>query len=217
MATHSIELYRRELQGKLCRHVDHGEDFGPLIAAMTRVVHETGTNGIAAPQLGAYVQLAVVRKQVSGVRCQMSGKTLSAASILEPETCNLVPAFEVLINPRVVNLAGKDLLDTECCLSLPPIEEATARIWRSEIAHVRAGTVENPNAEEVHIYRGTAARTVQHEIDHLQGIFFIDRCQPVARGIVLRRFERYLREQEIERREGTTCSVLRGETAVCLQ
>lgn len=204
MSTLSIELYRKELQGKLCRRLqksdfERGEDLRSLIAAMTRLVHETGTNGIAAPQLGAYVQLVVVRKQVSDVRFQVSG--CGGHGFPTPETCNLAPSFEVLVNPRIVNLAGRDLLETECCLSLPPVSgpgAATARIWRSEIAHVRTGTVENPDAEELRIYKGTAARWVQHEIDHLQGIFFIDRCQPVGRGIVLRRFERYLREQEAD-------------------
>ncbi len=175
----SIDLYCKELAGKLCRRVQGSDDLGALLAEMTRVAGEAGAPGLAAPQLGVFLQVAIVALAPAGAAA---------------------PPRVVLVNPRIVNLGGRDLLETESCLSLPPVEEATARIWRSEIAHVRSGTRENPEADELRIYKGAAARRVQHEIDHLQGIFFIDRCQPVARGIVLRRFEQHLRKQEIERR-----------------
>jgi len=58
--------------------------------------------------------------------------------------------------------------------------------------HVRNGTLEEPDAENLTIYRGAAARIVQHEIDHLDGVFFIDRCQPVGKAHVLRAYESFL-------------------------
>lgn len=172
----TVDLYRRELAGKACRRVEKSDDLPALIERMTRIAKESRTFGLSAPQVGVYIQLAIVITESRAVR--------------------------VLVNPEIVNLAGRDLLETENCLSLPPIDQATARIWRSEFAHVRSGTVENPDAAQLTVYNGTLARRVQHEIDHLHGIFFIDRCQSVARNIVLRRFAQYLRRREIERRGG---------------
>jgi peptide deformylase len=164
----SIHLYRQELVGKLCRRVSWSDKIEDLIEEMTQRMKERGRKGLAAPQVGAYLQLALV--------------TLPSEKI------------EILVNPEIVNLGGKDLLEAEGCVSLPPAEQATARVWRSEIAHVRSGTIDNPEAAHIAVYRGQTARTVQHEIDHLQGIFFVDRCQPIARGIVLRKYEDYLKK-----------------------
>jgi peptide deformylase len=165
----SLELYRKELVNKPCRRVKASDDIAALIDGMKRLLKQYDGVGLAAPQLGIFLQLAIV--------------------LLPPSN-----SLHVLINPEIVNMAGKDLLETESCLSLPPTDLAKAKVWRSEIVHVRSGTVENPDAAELTIYRGGAARIVQHEIDHLQGVFFIDHCQSMAKGIVLRAYEQFLRE-----------------------
>lgn len=170
----SLVLYRRDLLKKLCRRVQSPDDLAPFIEGMSQIVRQTGTVGLAAPQIGVDLQLVILAAP--------SGE------------------IDVLVNPEIANLAGKDLVASESCLSLPPTDQATARVWRSEIVHVRTGTVEDPNAAKIVIYKGALARTVQHEIDHLYGIFFIDRCQTLARCIVLRRFEQYLQRQEVGRR-----------------
>lgn len=170
-----VEFYRRDLAGKVCRRVQRSDDLRSLVAEMTRIMKASGTAGLAAPQVGVFLQVALIQK-------------------LNPHD-----GVDVLVNAEIANLAGKDLLDTESCLSLPPTGEATARIWRSEVVHVRAGTLENPDADQVTVYKGAMARVVQHEIDHLDGIFFIDRCQSVAREIVLRRFALYLRSNSGQR------------------
>ena len=169
----ALDLYRQELVGKPCRRVEKSDDLMPLIEEMIAFLKTYGGGGLSAPQVGNYIQLAIA---------------ITAPSVVE-----------VLINPEIVNLAGRDLLVTEGCLSLPPANQATARVWRSEIAHVRSGTLEDPEADVVTIYKGESARIVQHEIDHLKGVFFIDHCGPVGRNIALRRFGKYLRNQQIEK------------------
>jgi peptide deformylase len=166
----SLDLYRHELAGKHCRRVRETDDVRSLIQAMERFCSMHGGASLAAPQVGHSLRLAILMAE--------PGKP------------------KLLINPEVVNLGGKDLFEPEGCLSLPPHDEATARVWRSEIAHVASGTLENPDARVVTIYKGRLARVAQHEIDHLDGLFFIDRCGPVAKGLVLRRFNRYLLEKQ---------------------
>lgn len=171
----ALNLYRRELAGKPCRRVTKADNVLGLIERMANVLKSYGGPGLAAPQIGEYIQLAIV---------------VSAPG-----------EITALINPEVTNLAGRDLFETEGCLSLPPCDQATARVWRSEIAHVASGTVEDPEESIITIYKGQPARAVQHEIDHLNGIYFIDHCGPVAKGIVLRRFNQFLQQQGAERKQ----------------
>jgi peptide deformylase len=183
-----IDLYRRDLAGKKCRRVTKadGDEALRLIQEMIAFCRVHDGAGLAAPQVGVYLQLAI--------------------ALVAPKT------VEILVNPEIVNLGGRELLEYEGCLSLPPYESPhgrgpvrgdpelpnplnQARVWRSEIAQVRCGTLEDPEAGRVKVYKGWPARLVQHEIDHLQGRFFIDRLKPVARGLVLRRYEKFLKEQ----------------------
>jgi len=166
----TLEFYRANLEDRPCRRLDHLDsgNIQPLAEQMARLCRRAHGSGLAAPQVGIDVQLAI-----------------------------LIPApgkIELLVNPEIVNLGGRDLLESEGCLSLPPSDLATAPVWRSEIAHVRSGTVEDPEAGIVTVYKGYPARIAQHEIDHLHGIFFIDRCRFVSREIVLRRYRKFLHE-----------------------
>jgi peptide deformylase len=155
----AVKLYHPDLVGKPCRDVE--KEDAPrarrLIEQMAQHCLETDSKGMAAPQAGIFVRLAVA--------VGSGGRRVT------------------LVNPEIVMMGGRDLLQGEECLSLPG---ATAKVWRSEIVHVRAGTIEEPKKLRVTAYKGELARIVQHEIDHLNGIFFIDRCQAVSRGIALR-------------------------------
>lgn len=176
------ELYRPDLERKACRRVtlEDASVLPELVAKMA--AHCAAHNGcaLAAPQVGIYIQLAVV---------------------IDPESNGpLAPWQLTLVNPVITNLGGRDILDHEGCLSLPPPMEATAKVWRSETVTFTNGTVRNPDANEEHIYHRWLARIVQHEIDHLHpagGIFFINRIGFPARERVLRMYE-----QEKSRRDG---------------
>lgn len=74
-----------------------------------------------------------------------------------------------LINPVIVAQEGKEV-DTEGCLSIPGVE---AEVLRAEKVTVEA---QNRNGEKFTISgKGLLARALQHEIDHLNGILFIDK------------------------------------------
>lgn len=171
----SLEYYRPELVDKPCRRVvksDHLPALIALVQEMTHLMKQHNGVGLAAPQVGIFIQLAIFQIPPS-------------------------KDVHVLVNPEIVNLSGKDLLEAESCLSLPPADRAKARVWRSEIVDVRSGTLEEPDAARHAIYKAQAARIVQHEIDHLHGVFFIDRCQDVGRGVALRVYSQFLREMPV--------------------
>lgn len=76
-----------------------------------------------------------------------------------------------LINPEIVSREGSEL-ETEGCLSLP---EITLKVRRAAKVRVKA---QNREGKRVEIAgEGMLARALQHEIDHLDGILFIDRAE----------------------------------------
>ena len=92
-----------------------------------------------------------------------------------------------LINPVVVSAEGKQV-EEEGCLSLPEIRE---KVQRAERVKVRAQNVKGEWFE----VEGTEllARALLHEIDHLDGILFIDRISRLKRELVLRKIKKMQR------------------------
>ena len=90
----------------------------------------------------------------------------------------------VLINPEIIDRKGKQV-EEEGCLSLPDIRE---KVSRAEWVKVRAQDVNGKTFE----IEGTEllGRCMQHEIDHLDGILFIDRLSRLKRDLVLRRIKK---------------------------
>ncbi len=95
-----------------------------------------------------------------------------------------VGAF-ALVNPRVVDASRKTDRAPEGCLSIPGMEEV---VERPEFVVVEGFT---PGGEPVTVEAsGLLSRALQHEIDHLNGILFIDRISPLKRRILLRKWQK---------------------------
>ena len=91
---------------------------------------------------------------------------------------------QALINPVIVERGGQVTAE-EGCLSIPGIY---AHITRSEWVKVEAKDVEG-RPLKIH-GRGLLARVLQHEIDHLDGVLFIDHLDPVTRDRIKRRIKK---------------------------
>lgn len=103
---------------------------------------------MAAPQLGYNKRIIVVREDMSN-----------------KDNATFVP----LINPVVIKTEGKIVEDYEGCLSVPSVYGKVGRPYKARIKAV------TENGEEVRLKAtGFLARTLLHEIDHLDGILFID-------------------------------------------
>jgi peptide deformylase len=137
-----------------------------LIDDMVETMHAAPGVGLAAPQIGRSIRLAVVDVTVGE----------------DPE------ALHLLLNPEIVEESGQEV-DVEGCLSIPDFTEKVVRPGR---VVVRSLTAE---AEAVEFeFEGYEARAVCHEIDHLNGVLFIDRL----RGLRRERGKRHLRKLERE-------------------
>jgi peptide deformylase len=89
-----------------------------------------------------------------------------------------------LINPVIIDRGG-EVIAEEGCLSIPGI---FAPVTRSEWVDVEAKDIDG---RPVKIHgRGLLARVLQHEMDHLDGVLFIDHLDPVARDRIKRRIKK---------------------------
>jgi peptide deformylase len=155
-----------------------------LIERMRDTMRAAPGVGLAAPQIGESLQLAVLEDRAEYV------DGADPAWIAERER-TVVP-FCVLINPRLTVTAQEQVEFFEGCLSLAGFTALVAR--------ARAVSVEclNELAEPVVIEaRGWHARILQHEIDHLNGRLYIDRM--VRRSFMTTaNHARYWKDQSIE-------------------
>ena len=96
----------------------------------------------------------------------------------------------VLVNPEIIEKEGCQV-DEEGCLS---VIDLTANVERYSKLLVRAQDLDGKTWEFPAV--DFLARVIQHELDHLNGILFIDRLSPLKRTLYKKRLKKILREQE---------------------
>ncbi|HEX3032369.1 MAG TPA: peptide deformylase [Bacillota bacterium] len=80
-----------------------------------------------------------------------------------------------LINPEIISMEGQET-DTEGCLSVPDLVGEVTRAYRVVVKGL------NRNGEEINVEaEGLLARACQHEIDHLNGVLFVDKADRVKK------------------------------------
>jgi len=96
-----------------------------------------------------------------------------------------------LVNPEIVWSSGELYLAEEGCLSLP---DHFAEIERP--SEVRIRYLDQQGESQEMIADGLLAACVQHEMDHLEGILFVDYLSPLKRNIILRKMKKLKRQKE---------------------
>jgi len=142
-----------------------------LIDDMIETMHALRGLGLAANQVGISKRLSVID-----------------TSIREEER-----PIIVLINPVIIEKEGM-IEAEEGCLSIPGY---MTTIKRAERVYVRGLNREGKTIEIEGI--GLLARALQHEIDHLDGLLFIDRMSPIKRQFFKRRYKKFLKEAKSEK------------------
>ena len=154
-----------------------------LAQNMIETMHLANGVGLAAQQVGEPIQLTVL--DVSQVEDRPSSVRLNGNQI-EPKSA--MPL--VLINPEI-ELVTETETGTEGCLSFP---EITGEIARARSIIVRGQDLGgNPIVIET---TGFLARAIQHEVDHLNGILFIDRMSSAAKMSLSSRLKRLQKETQ---------------------
>lgn len=101
---------------------------------------------------------------------------------------------KVLINPEIVEMEGK-VRGEEGCLSIPEIKDLVDRAEKVTVAG------QDLDGNELEIQAdGMAARIFQHEIDHLDGVLFVDRVGEIKRNLLLAKWNK-IREELVPERD----------------
>lgn len=167
-------------KGKAIREVD--DELRALAANMLETMQAANGVGLAAQQVGHALQLTVV--DVAQVEDRPSTMKLNGAPVAD--LASAMPL--VLLNPAL-RLGEETELGNEGCLSFPDI---TADIERACTVQLEADTLDG---ETLRIEAsGLLARALQHEVDHLHGILFIDRMSSASKVSHSSRLKRLQKE-----------------------
>ncbi len=147
-----IIFYGNEILSKPVKEVTNfDQELRELVEEMGKIMKEKNGVGLAANQIGINLRVAVIDVEPAGYKGKIT-----------------------LINPKVISKSKKLYLQDEGCLSIPGIY---LPIPRNFSISVRYQDLEGRN----HIINasGYFAKAIQHEIDHLDGILFIERFREV--------------------------------------
>jgi peptide deformylase len=137
------------------------EDVRRLIEDMFDTMYAEEGVGLAAPQVGVSQRVIVV----------------------DPREPDIAPF--ALVDPEIVEVSDEYERGEEGCLSIPGLKEIVERPYA-----VRVTGLNRDGDHVVMEAEGLLARILQHEIDHIDGILFLDRVSPLKRKLLLSRWQK---------------------------
>lgn len=165
---------------------EKSETLDLLIRNMWDTMYNAYGVGLAAPQVNQSLRLFIVdTKQI----LDKKKKNKQADDdddddddmILKPGEKGIKQVF---INAQITKRSGKEFMYNEGCLSIPSIREDIQRESQIEITYID----ENWTTQTA-TFDGLAARVIQHEYDHIEGILFTDHLKPLRRTMLRGKLE----------------------------
>ena len=139
-----------------------------LLDDMAETMYDAPGIGLAAPQIGKNIRVAVID---IGKRDEEEGELIK------------------LINPSNKMIDGEEVIE-EGCLSVPGITEAVKRPDRILV------TATSPEGKKIEFETsGLLSRVIQHEFDHLEGILFIDRVSKIKKELIKMKLRKGLQDK----------------------
>jgi peptide deformylase len=155
-----------------------GEEIQRLIDDMIETMRAADGAGLAAPQVGASLRIAMIEVRPGNPRYPY-----------KPQ----IP-LTVIVNPEFTAIDEVTFATNEGCLSMPDLRGDLERFENITARYLdRDGEVH----EETH--RGLTAGTFQHEVDHLDGILFVDRMADLSSLSTWEQFERFGKDDFVAR------------------
>lgn len=146
-----------------------------LVADMIDTMHHLDGIGLAAPQISEPLQLAVIQLELESERY--------------PDMDSL--PLTVFVNPKITILDEEEQEFWEGCLSVPDLRGVVARPRKVRVDfHDLEGAAQSITAE------GFIATVLQHELDHLSGVLFLDRMRDMTQLATIADFARYWAAEE---------------------
>lgn len=150
---------------------DMSDELNSFIDDMFATMYNANGIGLAANQVGKGLALTVIDTQVS-----------------KDEEESAAPEQIVLINPIIEAFSDEEEEFEEGCLSLPDFHDVVVRPSAIQVRYL-----DRSFTEQVREVDGILARVMQHEIDHLNGIYFFERLSPIRRTLANGKLKRIAR------------------------
>jgi peptide deformylase len=175
----------RERAREITREELRSPEVQRLIDDMIETMRAAGGAGLAANQVGELLRIAVVE-------------------VHDNPRYPYKPAvpLTVLVNPVIEPLDEETAAINEGCLSVPDLRGEVDRHVR-----IRVRRLDRDGAEHDEVRRGLTAGTFQHELDHLDGVLFLDRVGDPRTFTTWAQFERHHREAFVKRAQALTARV----------
>ena len=163
-----VYAYGQKVLKKKAADIKKGyEGLDSLIENMWATMYNAKGVGLAAPQIGLSIRLFLVDTE----------------QIKSDEDIGQ-PIKKVFINAQMLDESGENVSYEEGCLSIPDIRADVNR--NEEITIEYYDEAFNLHKET---YSGFTARVIQHEYDHIEGVLFTEKLQPLKRRMIKRRLE----------------------------
>lgn len=158
-----VLVYGHPLLKKVAVNIDKDyPSLSQLISNMFETMYNAEGIGLAAPQIGKSIRLFII----------------DGAPLAEDEP-DFAGFKKVFINAKITEKNGETVLMNEGCLSIPHIREEVKRE-----AHIRIEYYDENWEFHNESYEGYKARVIQHEYDHLDGILFVEKINPLRRRLI---------------------------------
>ena len=157
-----IVAYGDPVLKKAAQDIDKNDpelDLKKLVADMFETMYAANGVGLAAPQIGLSLRLFVID-----------------ADLMDDNIKGMKKAF---VNPQIIEEEGDEWPYEEGCLSIPDIREDVLRPPKVTINYYD----EDWNEYE-ETYEGLAARVIQHEYDHIEGVLFIEHLSGLKKSLL---------------------------------
>lgn len=140
-----------------------------LLENMFETMYNAHGVGLAAPQIGLSVRIFIV-----------DAEPFAEDEELSEEQSEKLKCFKkVFVNPVILEETGDEWAFSEGCLSIPDVREDVFRNEKIKIKYF-----DEDFNEHVEEYDGLAARVIQHEYDHIEGVLFTDKLSSLKKRLI---------------------------------
>jgi peptide deformylase len=189
MSMRAIYLYGSDMLRAKAKPVKAMDDsMVRLVYDMFETMHKANGIGLAATQVGDLRRVIVV--DIGEVN-EDDEESEEHASEIKHRTSPGLPRTLALINPEIVSEEGKWAME-EGCLSLPDVRAEVERAEKIRVRYRDTSFHEQELAAD-----GLLARVILHELDHLDGVLFVDRISTAKRTLLKPKLRR-IKQGEVE-------------------
>ncbi len=145
------------------------KELDTLIENMYETMYQAHGVGLAAPQIGLPIRLFIID-------CEPFSND---QDLTAEEQKILAELKQTFINAKILEETGDEWAFNEGCLSIPDVRED---VFRKE--KITISFYDENFTQQTKTYDGLAARVIQHEYDHIEGVLFTDKLSPLKRRLI---------------------------------